>query len=272
VKLKIKAQDVVDAVKRYHGYDISMRQAQRALTKLQPRHAEGQGEQGLDLDMSAGEQQSPEQSPESQGDAAQGFEDISENRWLPDQLSSSLIDDDSIPSNEASSNHIPVPRSNPQVLPAQVQHPTMPSQNPPPLPHNSHSINMPPGAEYQNTGPLPVAVTEPSKPQSYPRSDHTTVPQMALTNFKIEFTCTTCGSLNQSFFPNQGNVTGASYIGHAVPNPSNVPRHPGPQNDVDSSNAVGENPTYDINTSNTPTIQNTWAVGSLGVPIGSTHT
>jgi hypothetical protein len=272
MKSQIKAQDVVDAVKRYHGYDISMRQAQRALTKLQPRHAGGQSERGLDLDMSAGEQQSPEQSPESQGDGAQAYEDISESRWLPDHLPPSLIDDNNIPPSEPTRNHIPAPPSNPQALPAQVQHPAMPSQNPPPLSHNSHPMSMSQAAEYQTTGPLPVAVAEPPKTQNYPRSDHTAVPQMVLTNFKIEFTCTTCGSLNQSFFPNQGNVTGASYIGHAVPNPSNVPRHPGPQNGVDSNNAVGENPAYDINASNTPVIQNAWAVGGLGVPIGSTHT
>lgn len=34
---RIKAPDVVEAVKRYHGYDISIRQAQRALSRLQPR-------------------------------------------------------------------------------------------------------------------------------------------------------------------------------------------------------------------------------------------
>jgi hypothetical protein len=272
MKSKIKAQDVVDAVKRYHGYDISMRQAQRALTKLQPRHAEGQGEEGLDLEMSAGEQQSPEQSPESQGDAGPAYEELSESRWLPGHIQSSLIDDDNMPQDETTSSHIPPPPSNPQALPAQAQHPPMPPQNQTPLTHSSHPMTMPPGAEYQNTGPLPVAVAAPPKPPNYPRSDHTAVPQMVLTNFKIEFTCTTCGSLNQSYFPNQGNVTGASYIGHAIPNPSNVPRNTGPQNGVDSNNAVGENPAYDINASNTPAIQNAWAVGGLGVPIGSSHT
>ncbi|KAJ5366598.1 hypothetical protein N7541_000539 [Penicillium brevicompactum] len=268
MKSRIKAQDVVDAVKRYHGYDISMRQAQRALTKVQPRHSEGQIDQGLDLDLSPGERQSTEQSPESQGDATHDFDDMAENRWLPDHLPSSLIDDDNMPPSEPSNNQIPIPSSS-QTLPAQVQQPSLPTN--PPLAHQ-HPMAMPqPGSEYQNTVPIPV-VAEPPKAQSYPRGDHTAAPQMVLTNFKIEFTCTTCGSLNQSFFPNQGNVTGASYLTHAMPNPSSVARHTGPQNGVGSSNVVGENPTYDNNASNAPSIQSTWAGGSLGVPIGPTHT
>lgn len=265
MKSRIKAQDVVDAVKRYHGYDISMRQAQRALTKVQPRHAEGHIDQGLDLDLSAGEQQSPEQSPESQGDAPHAFEDLAENRWLPDDMPSSLIDDNIHPS-EPPSNQIPIPSSS-QTLP-QVQQP-LPTNSP--LAH-PHPMTMPqPGSEYQNAAPIPV-VAEPPKAQNYARGDQTAVPHMVLTNFKIEFTCTTCGSLNQSFFPNQGNVTGGSYLGHAIPNPSNVARHTGPPNGVGSGSVVGENPTYDNNVSNTPSIQSAWAGGGLGVPIGSTHT
>ncbi|KAJ5788176.1 hypothetical protein N7457_003166 [Penicillium paradoxum] len=280
MKSKIRAQDVVDAVKRYHGYDISMRQAQRALTKLQPRHAESHDEQGLDLDMSVGEQQSPEQSPELQGDGVQAYGEISENRWLPDHLPQSLIDDDDISPNEASNNHIPapVPSSSSQALPPppQVQHPSIPTPNPPPFSHNQHPMSISqPGVEYQTAATLPVGVVEP--PKDYPqRSDHAAVPQMVMTNFKIEFTCTTCGSLNQSFFPNQGNVTGASYMTHhAVPDPSNMSGHSGapPQNGVgNSNNAVSESTAYDINASNTSTMQNTWPGGGIGVPIGSAHT
>lgn len=278
MKSKIKAQDVVDAVKRYHGYDISMRQAQRALTKLQPRHTNSQGEQSLDLDMSAGEPQSPEQSPsESQGEVAQAFREMSENRWLPDNLPS-LIDDENIQQNEASSNNLPAPPSGQQSLRPQpaVQHPHI--ANPPLLRQNTHPMDLShPGAEYQTTASLPVAVAEPPKDQPYTqRSDHTAIPQMILTNFKIEFTCTTCGSLNQSFFPNQGNATGANYMPHhAVPTPSHVTRHPvpTPQNGVgNNNNTAGEDAAYDVNAATAPTIQNAWAAGSLGVPIGPAHT
>ncbi|CAI7640371.1 unnamed protein product [Penicillium glandicola] len=257
MKSKIRAQDVVDAVKRYHGYDISMRQAQRALTKLQPRDSEGQDETELDIDMSAEEQQSPEQSPGSQGEGAHAYGEMSENRWLPENLPPSLIDDDNVSPNETSNNHVSAPPSSSQALPPppQVQHVPIPTPNQPSFNHNPHSMTIPQsGVEYQTSAILP----------------------MVLTNFKIEFTCTTCGSLNQSFFPNQGNVTGASYMTHhAVPNPGNVPRQTGPtpQNGVgSSSNAVGENPAYDINASNTPTIQNAWPGGNLGVQIGPAHT
>ncbi|KAJ5473580.1 hypothetical protein N7475_003146 [Penicillium sp. IBT 31633x] len=280
MKSKIRAQDVVDAVKRYHGYDISMRQAQRALTRLQPRHAEDQDKHGLELDMSVGEQQSPEQSSESQGDGVPAYGETAENRWLPEHLPTSLIDDDNISPNEFSNNHVPAPAppSNSQALPPtpQVQHPSIPTSNTPSFNHNPHQMTISqPDVGYQNTATLPVGVAEP--PKDYPqRSDHAAVSQMVLTNFKIEFTCTTCGSLNQSFFPNQGNVTGASYMTHhAVPDPSNVPRHPGPvpQNGVgSSSNAVGETSAYDINVPNTSTIADTWPGGGLGVSIGPAHT
>ncbi|KAK4861359.1 hypothetical protein LT330_004275 [Penicillium expansum] len=277
MKSKIRAQDVVDAVKCYHGYDISMRQAQRALTKLQPRHAEDQDEPGPDVDASAEEQQSPEESPESQGEGAHAYGEISENRWLPDNLPSSLMDNDNMSPNETSNSHLPAPPSSSQALPPpQVQHVPIPAPNQPSFDHNPHSMTIPQsGVEYQTAASLPVGVVGP--PKDYPeRSDHGAVSQMVLTNFKIEFTCTTCGSLNQSFFPNQGNVTGASYMTHhAVPSSGNVPRHAGPtpQNGVgNSSNAVGENPAYDINASSTPTVQNAWPGGDLGVQIGPAHT
>jgi hypothetical protein len=228
--------------------------------------------------MSVGEQQSPEQSPsESQGEVAQAFREMSENRWLPDNLPS-LIDDENIQSNGGPSNNLPAPPSGQQALPPppQVQHSHMP--NPPLLRENAHPMDLSqPGAGYQTTASLPVTVAEPPKDQPYTqRNDHTGIPQMILTNFKIEFTCATCGSLNQSFFPNQGNVTGAGYLPHhAVPNPSHVARHPGPapQNGVgNNNNTVGEDETYDVNAATTPTIQNAWAAGGLGVPIGPTHT
>ncbi|KAJ5143185.1 uncharacterized protein N7515_001972 [Penicillium bovifimosum] len=269
IKSKIRAQEVVDAVKRYHGYDISMRQAQRALTRLQPRHAEGEHENTLDLDMSAGEQQSPERSPGSQTGGAQAFREISENRWLSEHLPPSLVDDDNISPNETSSNHVPAPAPNPQALP-----PPIPTPNPPSFNHDPHSMGIPqPEVGYQTAASLPVGVA--GTPKEYAqRTDHNAVPQMVLTNFKIEFTCTTCGSLNQSFFPNQGNVTGASYMTHhTVPNSSNAPRHTGPAQDGDgTSHAVGESSAYNINASNTPNIQNTWPGSGLGVSIGPAHT
>ncbi|CDM26994.1 hypothetical protein DTO013E5_4189 [Penicillium roqueforti] len=275
MKSKIRAQDVVDAVKRYHGYDISLRQAQRALTKLQPRHAEGQDEHELNIEMSTEERQSPEQSPESQGEGVHAYGDISENHWLSEHIASSSIDDDNVSPIKTPKNHVLAPPSSSQALPSppQVPHVHIPTSNQPSFNHSQHPMSIQTGAQCQTAASLPVGMA--GRPKDYPeRSDHDAAPQMVLTNFKIEFTCTTCGSLNQSFFPNQGNVTGASYmVHHAVPSPGIIPRHGSTQNGVGgSSNAVGEIPAYEVNASNTSTIQNAWSSDGLGVQIGSAHT
>lgn len=282
MKSRIKGQDVVDAVKRYHGYDISMRQAQRALTKLQARPADMQGEHSLDMDMSPGDQQSPGPSlTESQGEAGPAYRDISENRWLPDHLPSTLMDEASV--NPAAS---PDPVAAPPLAPPSAAHSVRPRQIPQPpsigTPSQSVLSNDPrpivsQQGVYPTTTSLPVAAPEHPKPSGYhPRHDHPAVPQMVLTNFKIEFTCTTCGSLNQSFFPNQGNVTGPTYMSHhPMPEQAAVPRHhgPAPPNAPDgSNNEVSEDDGYSVNALNARVMHNAWATGGLGVPIGPANT
>ncbi|KAJ5668919.1 hypothetical protein N7462_009989 [Penicillium macrosclerotiorum] len=246
MKTRIKGQDVVEAVKRYHGYDISMRQAQRALTKLQPRQADGPDEQILDMDTSPGDQQSPTQSQaETQGEAAPAFREMSEPRWIADHLPPTLIDDDPV-------------------------HPTESPYDP-----RSMTVSQP-GVGYPTASPLSVAGPEHPKPSNYgPRNDHHAAPQMVLTNFKIEFTCTTCGALNQSFFPNQGNVTGAGFMAHhPVPSQGAVARHPGPAppNGPVGNGDVSEDSPYVVNSLNARAMQNAWAAGNLGVPIGPSNT
>lgn len=283
MKSRIKGQDVVDAVKRYHGYDISMRQAQRALTKLQPRQSDMQGDNILDMDMSTGDQQSPGPSlAESQGEAGPSYRDISEPRWLPDHLPSALMDDASV--NPTGS---PDPVAAPLPPPPPTAHSVRPPQIPQPpsigtptqsvLSNDPRPIVSQQGMGYQTSTPLPVTAPEHPKPSGYPpRNDHTAVPQMVLTNFKIEFTCTTCGSLNQSFFPNQGNVTGPGYMSHhPMAEQAAVPRHPGPAppNVPDgSNNDVSEDGGYAVNALNARVMHNAWATGGLGVPIGPANT
>lgn len=278
MKAKIKGQDVVDAVKRYHGYDISMRQAQRALTKLQPRQAEGQSEQSMDMDLSAVDQHSPAHSqPESQGEAGPAYREMSESRWMPESLPPTLLDDNPA---ESPSNHAAAPpqtATGQPVRPSQIaQPPSIGTPNQSGLSNDPHSMAVSqPSVGYPATTPLPVAGAEPPKPPDYPqRSDHAAVPQMVLTNFKIEFTCTTCGALNQSFFPNQGNVTGGGYMPHhPVSNQSTVTRHPGaapPGGPESSGDDVAEDGGYGVNTLNARVMQNAWAAGDLGVPIGPT--
>lgn len=284
MKTKIKGQDVVDAVKRYHGYDISMRQAQRALTKLQPRQSEGQGEQALDMDTSAVEQHSPVHSqPESQGEAGPAYREMSESRWMPDTLPPTLLDEDTVRQAESPSNPVappPPPTASAQpVRQPQIQRaPSIGTTNQAGLSNNPHSMAVTqPGVGYPTATPLPVAGAEHPKPSDYSqRGDHTAVPQMVLTNFKIEFTCTTCGALNQSFFPNQGNVTGGGFMPHhPVPNQGALARHPGPappEGPETTSDHVTEDGSYGVNALNARAMQNAWAAGGLGVPIGPSST
>ncbi|KAJ5591659.1 uncharacterized protein N7459_002028 [Penicillium hispanicum] len=278
-KTKIKGQDVVDAVKRYHGYDIAMRQAQRALIKLQKQGDSNQSDQALGMDLSAGDQQSPTQSPaESQGEAGPAYRDMSEHRWIPDSLQPPLMNDEAANRDQSPSHHasaVPAPPAVQSGRPTQMP-PPIGTPNQSGLSNDSRPVAVSQSAVgYPTTAPLPVAGTEHPKPPNYqPRGDHSTIPHMVLTNFKIEFTCTTCGSLNQSFFPNQGNVTGDAYLGHhSVPSQSAVARHADPsQNGTDGNNpGVAEDGSYAINALNARVMQNAWATGSLGVPIGPTN-
>ncbi|OQE20355.1 hypothetical protein PENSTE_c013G05834 [Penicillium steckii] len=290
MKGKITGQEVVDAVKRYHGYDISMRQAQRALIKLQPRQAGSQGDQTLDLDMSVGDQQSPVQSQaESQEDAAPAYRAISENRWLPEALPPTLMDEEALNPNESPPNHAPqLPHAHPLPRgPAQTVRPQIPqahslaTANQSSLTNDSQPLVSQPGLGFP-TGPPTLSQAGPEHPKlpNYPhapRNDHHGVPtQMLMTNFKIEFTCTTCGSLNQSFFPNQGNVTGGAYMGHhPVATQSPIARHPGPQPPAGpggTATDVTDDGTYNVNALNSRVMQNAWTTGGLGVPIGPPNT
>lgn len=279
---KIKGQDVVDAVKRYHGYDISMRQAQRALTKLQSQDAGNQGDQSMGLDLSVGEANSPaaQSPPDSQGEAGPSYRDISESRWIADPLPSALIDDETVNPNESPSSHAaaaPAPSAAQSVRRPQILQPPPIGPAATALSHDPRPMAVShPGVGYPAGAPLPTASTEHPKPPNYqPGGDHHHgVPQMALSNFKIEFTCTTCGSLNQSFFPNQGNVTGGGYISHhALSNQSTVPRHdPSTHSGPDDNASVAEAGGYGVNALNAPVMQSAWAAGGLGVPIGPSNT
>ncbi|KAJ5920966.1 hypothetical protein N7466_009292 [Penicillium verhagenii] len=276
MKARIKSQDVVDAVKRYHGYDISARQAQRALIRLQSHDGTNQNDTSMSLDMSAGELHSPTQSQsESQGDTGPAFRDMSETPWISDPLQPTLMEDDTVNASEPSDN-LAAP-----VSPQSIRAPQMP----PPIgnPGQSAIGNGPtpmtvsqPGIGYTTAAALPIAGPSHFKPQDYqPRNEHSGMPQMVISDFKIEFTCTTCGALNQSFFPNQGNVSGGSYMTHhGVTNPGAVTRHGDPSQHGPDGNpgAVAEDDGYNVNALNARVMQNPWATGDLGVPIGSTNT
>lgn len=291
MKSKITGQEVVDAVKRYHGYDISMRQAQRALIKLQPRQADSQADNSLDLEMSVGDQQSPSQSqPESQEDPEPAYRAMSETRWLPETLPPTLMDDEAMNPTPSPQNHAsqlphppPQPRAAQAVRPQIPQPPQVETTNQTPLNNDTQSMVSQPALGYQPV-PLALPLAGPEhlpKASGYPhpsRSDHpAAVPtHMLMTNFKIEFTCTSCGSLNQSFFPNQGNITGGAYMSqHPVATQSPVARHSVPHPPAGpggNPNNVPEDDTYNVNALNARVMQNPWATGGLGVPIGPPNT
>ncbi|KAJ5888755.1 hypothetical protein N7495_008796 [Penicillium taxi] len=295
MKARIKAQDVVHAVKRYHGYDISMRQAQRALIKLQSQDSLNDDEQAM-LDMNTNDQDSPTQSQsESQGDAGPAYQDLSENRWMTDPLQSSLmVDDDTVNSSESPSVHTHAQahvhaqahahaHAHAHVSTASAAQAGQPMQDsqiqqPPIRTAVQSNINTDPrpiGMSQQSGGydtgaSFPLDPEHPKPPNYQPRNDHSGASQIVLTNFKIEFTCTTCGAMNQSFFPNQGNVTGGGYMSHhSAPNPGSIVRHA----DLSShgvpitSNGVTEDGGYSVNALNARVMQSAWA-GGLGVPIG----
>jgi hypothetical protein len=121
----------------------------------------------------------------------------------------------------------------------------------------------------------PQAEPSPS-PQQARSSGHPSAPQMILTNFKIEFTCTACGALNQSFIPNHGNMSGGAYL------PSNNVTSQGPvgrttnssmQSGASGVERVPQTHEYvEAPTVNARAIQPLWQPGSLPVPIPPAHT
>jgi len=234
MKNKIRGQDVVDAVKRYHGYDISMRQAQRALTKLQPRRPRVHPDQAPDGDGNVPQQQQAvQQPPPQQGDDRPGYNNnnnLAGNNWLHNQLPSALIEGGNIHQNEVPRNQTSLQQSHNQQV--QVHAQGQPQEQRAPRNHHLSPINI-----SQQTIPRPPQTQQPAtrpgtKAQRQQQQQHQQVQpqqgghhaaaQLVLTNFKIEFTCTTCGALNQSFFPNHGNVTGSYIPQHPVPNPSST--------------------------------------------------
>lgn len=204
---------------------------------------------------------------------------MSENRWMPDSLQPPLIDDTSVDPTESQTNPSTAPPAAPQsIRPPQIQQaPPIEAPSQSTLSNNPRPMTVSqPDVGYPTASALPVATSVHHKPSDYTQRNDHAVQQMVLTNFKIEFTCTTCGSLNQSFFPNQGNVTGAGYMPQpSVPNQNTVARHPGAASSnetEDGGHEVAEDGGYVVNALSARDIHNAWAAGGLGVPIGPTNT
>ncbi|GIJ98866.1 hypothetical protein Aspvir_000987 [Aspergillus viridinutans] len=291
---KIKGQDVVDAVKRYHGYDISIRQAHRALTKLQPRlphhHNEETRGRGLNGDDHPGPQ--VHATPSVNGSI---YSAISEQRWIPDNVHQpGFLEKRPIELSDDPSSGSPQPAE----LTRDAVQPQLPSQRSQPV-HGSSQVQLPPGAQPQEqialndglrttdeqqsdyilSAPTVLSAPQPGpsqSPQEPRNSGHPSAPQMILTNFKIEFTCTACGALNQSFIPNQGNLTAGAYL------PSNNVTNQGTAGRTTSSSmqagasgverVAQTNEYVEAPSVNARGIQPLWQPGSLPVSIPPTHT
>ncbi|KAJ6172459.1 hypothetical protein N7470_001526 [Penicillium chermesinum] len=183
------------------------------------------------------------------------------------------MDDDAVDPSESPEAHAP-PLPTAAASQSVRQH-QMPNTHPisppghPTLRNDPRPIGVPhTGVGYATAVAMPVAEPMGAKSTNYQTRDDTTggVPQLVLTNFKIEFTCTTCGALNQSFYPNQGNVTGGAYMGHhAMPTPDTVARHANPSSqggpDGTASDVTG-NSAY----LNARVIHNPWEAAGLGYP------
>ncbi|KAK2762666.1 hypothetical protein FQN54_000840 [Arachnomyces sp. PD_36] len=236
---KIMGQQIVDAVKRYHGYDISIRQAQRVLTKLQPRYRTRK----VRPDQIHQERDSPrhevqDQHPGYEEPATQPeYRGLEDNRgeWLPDQeFHPELLAESLNPGNnsqEPSEHHSytamatqPTSRSaehNPNNVSYAQHHEQGGLNESLYATHNVHQTSNDP--VYQSNTSQPSDNThsqnmhhiQPPKP-----SDESINNQLLLTNFKIEFKCTSCGAFNRSYLPNQSHPS-ASH----VPDGHNVPSH-----------------------------------------------
>ncbi|KAA8652341.1 uncharacterized protein ATNIH1004_001245 [Aspergillus tanneri] len=277
----IKAQEVVDAVKRYHGYEISMRQAQRALIRLEQQQSQAQGERADTLDSSGDDQQDIQlPAPEEQAEGST-YSGLSGQRWIPEAIQNSLIGS-SNPDLQASQLHgenlqpHPQLQHQPQVQPPPEIH----SQGHPsptyPVHHQATSHQPAYGVPTPNPRSTPQT-TQPKPQRRFSSSGHPSASQLILTNFKIEFTCTTCGALNQSFFPNHGNITGGNYLPqHAVPTPAAATDMGEPStqpvqgtaqhNRVDDAHGFGGDAT-----GATRGVQSPWVSGALDVSMPSAH-
>ncbi|XRM44460.1 hypothetical protein ABZX51_007597 [Aspergillus tubingensis] len=292
MKNKIRAQDVVDAVKRYHGYDISMRQAQRALIRLQQHEAQKQSE-GTNTHDSSGDDRQDSQPPplESQAESST-FGSLSSQRWITDTLQTTIMEN--IPQDEvhrdqaisASQLH-----SQPVHPPPQVHHQVQPTQQAPPAevlsPEQTplgHSLHHPASSQqspYSVPAPDPAPPSDAGRPknptQPRPNDGQLTSPPFVLTNFKIEFTCATCGAPNQSFFPNHGNVTGGHYAPqHTVPSQGATSASAGPSiqsiQNSDGSSRAGGGPAFEgTSVASTRGVQQPWTARTMEVPLTHAH-
>ncbi|OJJ50476.1 hypothetical protein ASPZODRAFT_186600 [Penicilliopsis zonata CBS 506.65] len=245
---RIRGQDVVEAIKRSHGYDISMRQAQRALTRLQPRHSPSMEAEDREYELC---------SPALQANEPM-FNGLEGNPWMTNHHRSSA------PPPPPPPHPPPPPLGHRPLLNQEVHHPQpVPTQEQMPLEQSLRHMNVHHSGFEQ---PVTTALGQ-ENPRGQPQTliGPPAVSQLASSHFKIEFACTTCGALNQGFFPNQGNVTSGTYVTHQ-PLPNTSALH---GSSLPNAGSAGH-PLAAYESSNHRDLQPLWTQNTLDVTITST--
>lgn len=234
MRQKVMGQQIVDAVKRYHGHDISIRQAQRVLTKLQPRYHTRKGRsKQADSENDPRDQEAHQHLRFQEATARPEFRELEGGRddWLQGQefhpaiLAENLSSRGDTQEPSGAHGYREMVTHQPPVTASHISDDTSYAQSVGQerlnksvyMTHDaqqaSNSTPYPPGTAQSpnNAKSRNINHHSPQKP-----SDDSIQGQTLLSNFKIEFKCTSCGAFNRSFLPNQGPVSGNN-----VPDPHN---------------------------------------------------
>lgn len=225
----ITARQVVDTIKRFHGYDVAPRQAQRALNRLEADRIRGElGARGSTLMESLPPQPSNvtvvnynnannnknNASNNDSSSSSNSNNDIMNNNDIENTDNNNNNDDDAnlwsqnrdlVPIDVDPGINLQANNANPQTKNAGSQ----PSQA---IQPQRYTVAAGSGTdEAPDLGEVADETTEaPPRRRGRPRGRTTRRPvqvansQVPISEFKIEFTCVCCGAANTGVFPNVG--------------------------------------------------------------------
>lgn len=188
----ITAQQVVDAIKRYHGYEIAARQAQRALNQLQVRQRSGASNSATLY-----HDQTIEHPSNNAG--VRGSNET--NVWLQNQnfLPLAVSPTGALPpTNNMQENEHIIPQTTPTIPPRRSTGAAVPRAS-------TSQMNT------RSGGTRPVSRIQKQ------RANQNTNTQILFSEFKVEFTCTSCGATNTGVFPNMGRGTPNVHVPNMAP-------------------------------------------------------
>ncbi|KKZ64234.1 hypothetical protein EMCG_01459 [[Emmonsia] crescens] len=214
---KVAAQDVVTAIKRYYGTEVSDRQAHRALRRLEmlKRKRRGRPPNHSERQPTTTEMSNPDTSNSQQQQHADEWPH--NQSMLPMDMDSDDDDDD---------DDFDVPESSQLVPQSNIQQP-----GPDALSRSHHvptALNS--SLPHENQGSGNNNTNNQHAPHHQIQQHRVQRPPKVATDLKIEFSCAACGAINQGFFPSQGQVTrpilGNQFMGSG--NPGSYPSGTGP--------------------------------------------